>query len=214
MSNIMNLTKMSFLNLKSVFKQIWLIAAIWIVVSAFNPTFLNMLFGMIIVLTVYQVMAYEDMNGIDNLISVIPVKKKEYVISRYLMGIIALFISIIIVSIEYFVALKLNQNLISLDVLLVTGGTVGVIAMCVVIPILLKFGINKGRTVTILVVMILMMIPSGVIGYLAESPQAMEKTIEMINNVGIPLIAFVLNFVVLAISTTISIKIYEKKEIK
>lgn len=214
MNNIINLTKMSFLNLKSVFKQIWLIAAIWIVVSAFNPTFLNMLFGMIIVLTVYQVMAYEDMNGIDNIISVMPVKKKEYVLSRYLMGIIALFISIIIVSIEYFVALKLNQNLISLDVLLVTGGTVGVIAMCIVIPILLKFGINKGRTVTILVVMVLMMIPSGVIGYLAESPQAMEKTIEMINNVGIPLIAFVLNFVVLAISTTISIKIYENKEIK
>lgn len=214
MNNIINLTKMSFLNLKSVFKQIWLIAAIWIVVSAFNPTFLNMLFGMIIVLTVYQVMAYEDMNGIDNIISVMPVKKKEYVLSRYLMGIIALFISIIIVSIEYFVALKLNQNLISLDVLLVTGGTVGVIAMCIVIPILLKFGINKGRTVTILVVMILMMIPSGVIGYLAESPEAMEKTIEMINNVGIPLIAFVLNFVVLAISATISIKIYENKEIK
>lgn len=214
MNNIMNLTKMSFLNLKSVFKQIWLIAAIWIVVSTFNPTFLNMLFGMIIVLTVYQVMAYEDMNGIDNLISVIPVKKKEYVISRYLMGIIALFISIIIVSIEYFVALKLNQNLIPLNLLLVTGGTVGVIAMCIVIPILLKFGINKGRTVTILVVMILMMIPSGVIGYLADSPEAMEKTIEIINNVGIPLIAFVLNFVVLAISTTISIKIYENKEIK
>lgn len=214
MNNIINLTKMSFLNLKSVFKQIWLIAAIWIVVSAFNPTFLNMLFGMIIVLTVYQVMAYEDMNGIDNIISVMPVKKKEYVLSRYLMGIIALFISIIIVSIEYFVALKLNQNLISLDVLLVTGGTVGVIAMCIVIPILLKFGINKGRVVVILIMMVLMMIPSGVIGYLAESPEAMEKTIEMINNVGISLIAFVLNFVVLAISTTISIKIYENKEIK
>lgn len=214
MNNIINLTKMSFLNLKSVFKQIWLIAAIWIVVSAFNPTFLNMLFGMIIVLTVYQVMAYEDMNGIDNIISVMPVKKKEYVLSRYLMGIIALFISIIIVSIEYFVALKLNQNLISLDVLLVTGGTVGVIAMCIVIPILLKFGINKGRVVVILIMMVLMMIPSGVIGYLAESPEAMEKTIEMINNVGISLIAFVLNFVVLAISTNISIKIYENKEIK
>lgn len=214
MNNIINLTKMSFLNLKSVFKQIWLIAAIWIVVSAFNPTFLNMLFGMIIVLTVYQVMAYEDMNGIDNIISVMPVKKKEYVISRYLMGINALFISIIIVGIEYFVALKLNQNLISLDVLLVTGGTVGVIAMCIVIPILLKFGINKGRVVVILIMMVLMMIPSGVIGYLAESPDAMEKTIEMINNVGISLIAFVLNFVVLAISTTISIKIYENKEIK
>lgn len=214
MNNIINLTKMSFFNLKSVFKQLWLSAAIWIVVSAFNPTFLNMLFGILILLTVYQVMSYEDMNGIDNLISVMPVKKKEYVISRYLMGIITLSISAIIVSIEYFVALKFNQDLISLDILLIVGITLGTISMSIVIPILLKFGINKGRTVTILVVMTLMFITSGVIGYIAESPKVMEKTIEMINNVGIPLIAFVLNFVVLAISTTISIKIYENKEIK
>lgn len=214
MSNIMNLTKMSFLNLKSVFKQIWLIAVIWIVVSTFNPTFLNMLFGMIIVLTVYQVIGCEDAYGIDNLISVIPVKKSEYVLSRYLMGIIALIISIIIVSGEYFVAIKLNQDLISLDILLVTGITVGIAAMCIVIPILLRFGINKGKVIVILIMMVLMMIPSGVIGYLADSPEAMEKTIEMINSVGIPLIAVLLNIVVLAISATISIKIYEKKEIK
>ncbi|MGG7060397.1 ABC-2 transporter permease, partial [Clostridium tertium] len=176
----MNLTKMSFFNLKSVFKQIWLTAAIWIVVSVFNPTFLNMLFGILILLTVYQVMSYEDMNGIDNLISVMPVKKKEYVISRYLMGIITLIISVIIVSIEYFVALKFNEDLISLDILLIVGITLGIISISIVIPILLKFGINKGRTVTILVVMTLMFATSGVIGYIAESPQAMEKTIEMI----------------------------------
>lgn len=214
MSNIINLTKMSFLNLKSIFKQIWLIAVIWVVVSIFNPTFLNMLFGMVIVLTIYQVIGYEDAYGIDTLVCVLPVKKKEYVLSRYLMGIISLAISIIIVSAEYFVALKFNQDLISLDILLITGITVGIVSMSIVIPILLKFGVNKGKVIVILIMMILMMIPSGVIGYLAESPQAMEKTIEMINNVGIPLIAFVLNFVVLAISTTISIKIYEKKEIK
>lgn len=214
MNNIMNLTKMSFLNLKSVFKQIWFIAAMWIVVSVFNPTFLNMLFGMVIFLTIYQVIGYEDAYGIDTLVCVLPVKKSEYVFSRYLMGIIALIISIIIVSAEYFVAIKFNQDLISLDILLVTGITVGIISMSIVIPILLKFGINKGKLIVILIMMVLMMIPSGVIEYLAESPEAMEKTIEMINNVGIPLIAFVLNFVVLAISATISIKIYENKEIK
>lgn len=214
MSNIINLTKMSFLNLKSIFKQIWLIAVIWVVVSIFNPTFLNMLFGMVIVLTIYQVIGYEDAYGIDTLVCVLPVKKKEYVLSRYLMGIISLAISIIIVSAEYFVALRFNQDLISLDILLITGITVGIISMSIVIPILLKFGVNKGKVIVILIMMVLMMIPSGVIGYLAESPEAMEKTIEMINNVGIPLIAFVLNFVVLAISTTISIKIYENKEIK
>ncbi len=64
MNNIINLTKMSFTNLKSVYKQIWFIWIVWIGVAIFNPFFLNMLFGLSILLTLYQVMAYEDNNGI------------------------------------------------------------------------------------------------------------------------------------------------------
>ena len=74
MNNIINLTKMSFTNLKSVYKQIWFIWIVWIGVAIFNPFFLNMLFGLSILLTLYQVMAYEDNNGINYLISFLPVK--------------------------------------------------------------------------------------------------------------------------------------------
>ena len=72
MNNVINLTKMSFTNLKSVYKQIWYIWIVWIGVAIYNPFFLNILLGMSVLLTVYQVMAYEDNNNIDYLISYLP----------------------------------------------------------------------------------------------------------------------------------------------
>ena len=52
MSNVINLTKMSFTNLKSVYKQIWYIWIIWIGIAIYNPSFLNILLGMSVLLTV------------------------------------------------------------------------------------------------------------------------------------------------------------------
>ena len=108
MNNIINLTKMSFTNLKSVYKQIWYIWIIWIGIAIYNPSFLNILLGMSVLLTVYQVMAYEDHNNINYLISYLPVKRKEYVLSRYLLGIVSILLASILLCIVYFVSTKIN----------------------------------------------------------------------------------------------------------
>ena len=67
MENIINLTKMSFNNLTSIFKNIGIILLIWLVIAIINPSFLSMLFAMGGYLLLYQIMAYEDMYKIDNL---------------------------------------------------------------------------------------------------------------------------------------------------
>ena len=69
MNNIINLTKMSLINLKAVYKQIYYIWIIWIGIAIFNPFFLNILLGISVLLTLYQVMAYEDNNNVDYLIT-------------------------------------------------------------------------------------------------------------------------------------------------
>ena len=146
MNNIINLTKMSFTNLKSVYKQIWLIWIVWIGVAIFNPFFLNMLFGLSILLTLYQVMAYEDNNGINYLISFLPVKRSEYVISRYLLGIGSLLLSIIVIYIVHLVSTQINPlKEVPIKILLPISITSAILAMSVIIPLVLKFGINKGR---------------------------------------------------------------------
>jgi hypothetical protein len=214
MNNIINLTKMSFLNLKSTSKQTWIGWVIWIGVSIYNPLFLNMLFGLSILMTLYNVMAYEDANKIDNLIASLPVKKNEYVMSRYVAGIMFLCISIIIACGIYFISSKINTNEIKLEILLGTGISTALLVMCIIIPMVLKFGVNKGRFLITIVNMCVIMIPSFLLENISKERQLMENIYSLIDTVSIPLIVVILNVAILLISVTISRKTYKNKEIK
>ena len=215
MNNVINLTKMSFTNLKSVYKQIWYIWIVWIGVAIYNPFFLNILLGMSVLLTVYQVMAYEDHNNIDYLISYLPVKRKEYVLSRYLFGIISILLSIILLCIVYFVSLKINSlGSMALDLLLTTGITSAILSMCVIIPLVLKFGINKGRVFMSIIIMVVSTIPVSLISGISQDSKMLEAIMKIMNNFGIPLLAVVINIITLVVSIAISINIYKNKEIK
>ncbi|WP_286311958.1 ABC-2 transporter permease [Romboutsia ilealis] len=215
MNNIINLTKMSFTNLKSVYKQIWLIWIVWIGVAIFNPFFLNMLFGLSILLTLYQVMAYEDNNGINYLISFLPVKRSEYVISRYLLGIGSLLLSIIVIYIVHLVSTQINPlKEVPIKILLPISITSAILAMSVIIPLVLKFGINKGRVFMSIIIMVIAMAPISIISYISKNPKMIDNIMNIINNIGLPIIAILINIVMILISICISIKLYQNKEIK
>ncbi|MCI9061924.1 MULTISPECIES: ABC-2 transporter permease [Romboutsia] len=215
MNNIINLTKMSFTNLKSVYKQIWFIWIVWIGVAIFNPFFLNMLFGLSILLTLYQVMAYEDNNGINYLISFLPVKRSEYVISRYLLGIGSLLLSIIVIYIVHLVSTQINPlKEVPIKILLPISITSAILAMSVIIPLVLKFGINKGRVFMSIIIMVIAMAPISIISYISKNPKMIDNIMNIINNIGLPIIAILINIVMILISICISIKLYQNKEIK
>lgn len=215
MNNIINLTKMSFTNLKSVYKQIWFIWIVWIGVAIFNPFFLNMLFGLSILLTLYQVMAYEDNNGINYLISFLPVKRSEYVISRYLLGIGSLLLSIIVIYIVHLVSTQINPlKEVPIKILLPISITSAILAMSVIIPLVLKFGINKGRVFMFIIIMVIAMAPISIISYISKNPKMIDNIMNIINNIGLPIIAILINIVMILISICISIKLYQNKEIK
>ena len=215
MNNVINLTKMSFTNLKSVYKQIWYIWIVWIGVAIYNPFFLNILLGMSVLLTVYQVMAYEDHNNIDYLISYLPVKKNEYVLSRYLLGIVSILLSTIIVCIVYFVSIKINSSQeMSLELLLPTSITSAILSMSVIIPLVLKFGINKGRVFMSIIVMVISTVPMSIVSDISQDSKMLEAIMKIMNNFGIPLLAVVINIITLVVSIAISINIYKNKEIK
>ncbi|WP_304969590.1 ABC-2 transporter permease [Romboutsia ilealis] len=208
MNNIINLTKMSFTNLKSVYKQIWLIWIVWIGVAIFNPFFLNMLFGLSILLTLYQVMAYEDNNGINYLISFLPVKRSEYVISRYLLGIGSLLLSIIVIYIVHLVSTQINPlKEVPIKILLPISITSAILAMSVIIPLVLKFGINKGRVFMSIIIMVIAMAPISIISYISKNPKMIDNIMNIINNIGLPIIAILINIVMILISICISIKL-------
>ena len=214
MNNIINLTKMSFTNLKSVYKQIWYIWIVWIGVAIYSPFFLNILLGMSVLLTVYQVMAYEDHNNIDYLISYLPVKRKEYVLSRYLFGIINILLSSILLCIVYFVSLKVNSlGSIALNLLLPTSITSAILSMSVIIPLVLKFGINKGRVFMSIIVMVVSTIPVSLMSGISQDSKMLETIMNVINSLGMPLLTVIINIIILVVSIAISINLYKNKEI-
>ena len=214
MNNVINLTKMSFTNLKSVYKQIWYIWIVWIGVAIYNPFFLNILLGMSVLLTVYQVMAYEDHNNIDYLISYLPVKRNEYVLSRYLFGIVSILLSVVLLCIVYFVSIKINGlQGISLNLLLPISITSAILSMSVIIPLVLKFGINKGRVFMSIIVMVASTIPVSLASGISQDSKMLETIMNIINSFGIPLLTVLINAIILVISIAISINLYKNKEI-
>ena len=214
MNNVINLTKMSFTNLKSVYKQIWYIWIVWIGVAIYNPFFLNILLGMSVLLTVYQVMAYEDHNNINYLISYLPVRRNEYVLSRYLFGIVSILLSVVLLCIVYFVSIKINGlQGISLNLLLPISITSAILSMSVIIPLVLKFGINKGRVFMSIIVMVASTIPVSLASGISQDSKMLETIMNIINSFGIPLLTVVINAIILVVSIAISINLYKNKEI-
>ena len=214
MNNIINLTKMSFTNLKSVYKQIWYIWIVWIGVAIYNPFFLNILLGIGVLLTVYQVMAYEDHNNIDYLISYLPVKRKEYVLSRYLLGIVSILLTSILLCIVYFVSIKINPSQeMSLDILLPISIISAILSMSVIIPLVLKFGINKGRVFMSILIMVVSTLPVSIMSEISKDSKTLETIINVINSLGIPLLTVIINVIIVLVSIAISISLYKNKEI-
>lgn len=174
-----------------------------------------MLFGLSILLTLYQVMAYEDNNGINYLISFLPVKRSEYVISRYLLGIGSLLLSIIVIYIVHLVSTQINPlKEVPIKILLPISITSAILAMSVIIPLVLKFGINKGRVFMSIIIMAIAMAPISIISDISKNPKMIDNIMNIINNIGLPIIVSIINIVMILISIFISIKLYQHKEIK
>lgn len=214
MENIINLTKMSLNNLRSVIKSTALIVGIWIIVSMFVPSFLSMLFGMCSYLILYQTMAYEDVYGIDNLISTLPVKRSDYVISRYVLAIFGSIVSMVLLLVLYFIISKFNKTDVPLEILIITGTLVSVLVISVIIPVVLKFGANKGKIINFLVLFLIISGGTGIMKEASSDKESMNTIINIISSIGFPAVTIIISLAIIFISMIISLKLYKSKEIK
>lgn len=212
MRNIINLVNLSLNNFLSIKKMALFIVVAFGAASLVNPVFSSMLVGMITYVIAYQTMAYEDSYGIDHMIAHLPVTKNEYVISRYIFGIITIVGAGILCSLIFFISKKMNLvDLTGIDykIVLYMGIISAVVLISILIPVLLYFGMKKGRMAIILIFMIIVMIPSLAINDIETAMNILNKLSEM----NINLLSGVLTIVILFISYFITRFLYEKKEI-
>ncbi|WP_419741672.1 ABC-2 transporter permease [Paraclostridium dentum] len=214
MENIINLTKMSLNNLSSIIKTILIVIIVWIGIAMINQAFFNMIFGMGTYLLLMQVMAYEDTYGIDNLIAKLPVSKNEYVISRYVLGIIISAIFMVLSVLIYYILNSILKLDLTLGIFILIGFVTSVLAMSVIIPVILKFGINKGRMVVTILTVLIVVVPTGIMTSIWDNKEFMYKIMDIAGNIGVPLMLIISSLLILMISIIISLRVYKSKEIK
>lgn len=214
MRNAINLVKMSFVNWWSI-KRVPIIMIIgYGAISIVNDVFLNMLFGMIVFMSIYQVMAYEESYNIDTLISYLPVKGSEYILSKYIFSILSIVSSAIIFSICYYISSTQNISSATMSMY------IPILSICTLstslitslyIPILFKVGFKKGRIVLMMIMMLGMFIP-GIVS--EEYALFFSKIAGIINSSSeVMLLTVVVSILLLAASYLVSCKLYKNKEI-
>ncbi|WP_434796537.1 ABC-2 transporter permease [Terrisporobacter vanillatitrophus] len=212
MRNIMNLVNLSFNNFLSVKKMALFILVAFGGASLVNPSFSTMLMGMMTYVIAYQTMAYEDSYGIDYMISHLPVTKNEYVISRYIFCIITIVGASILCSLIFFISNKVNLvDLSGIDykMILYIGIISAVTLVSVFTPVLLYFGMKKGRMAMVFIFMIIVMIPSLIVNDMEMAINILNK----LSEININLFSGILTILMLLISYFITRFLYEKKEV-
>ena len=143
MNNIKNLLKLHYSSIFALKKTALIILALAVFMTISNNDGSMLPFGAALLVMVlnYNSLAYESNSKSDFLIYSLPVKPKEYVLSKYIFGFINVIISIIFADVLYMV---LNMfNYISAVII------VGMIIVDIVNPIAIVVGFNKARIILI-----------------------------------------------------------------
>lgn len=214
MDNSIKLTKMSCKNLWSIKKTILIMTIIYMLLAICNDVILNMLFGFIVYINIHQTLAYEEGYGIDTLISYLPVKGKEYVLSRYLFSVINIVFSIVIFTFCFYVSnLKATSDATNLPYIpmLVLCMLPSVLMLSISLPILIKTGLKKGRVIVMIIMMSAMFIPGIFVEEFMIGASKISASINL-ETFGI-VIAILASVLILGLSYFISCALYKEKEL-
>lgn len=191
--------------LKSQAKSFIFVYAVWGVMAVMYKNF-YFLSGFICILTLMvplNTMSYDEKAGWDKYVLTMPVSRKNMVIGKYVVGIISGAVAMLLsVAAALFVGEKILEVLISCAAVF----AVSVMMISVVLPIIFKFGVEKGRLVfmgvSVLFALIVVLISMGNVpalsqGFLKAAAYSM------------PFVAIAM----LAASVALSVYIYKAKEL-
>ncbi|ETI90501.1 MAG: hypothetical protein Q607_CBUC00055G0081 [Clostridium butyricum DORA_1] len=154
MNNIKNLLKLHYSSIFALKKTALIILALAVFMTISNNDGSMLPFGAALLVMVlnYNSLAYESNSKSDFLIYSLPVKPKEYVLSKYIFGFINVIISIIFADVLYMVLNMFNyisQQDIPVVIINIAVIIVGMIIVDIVNPIAIVVGFNKARIILI-----------------------------------------------------------------
>ena len=182
-------------------------------ITTFMPVFITLCFGMMATSS----FNYDNLANSDRYILSFPLNKKDIVKAKYIYiilftligAIIGITLSIILQMIKTKEGVNM-ENIISTSI----GALFGMMILQMFqIPIIYKFGAEKGRLIQMIGIVIIMIIGSSItVFFIKVSPFSLDEFLIMLEQYGLAIIGVVVVLLYL-LSYKISLKIYNEKEI-
>lgn len=214
MNNIKNLLRLHYSSIFALKKTALIILALAVFMTIINKDGSMLPFGaaLLVMFLNYNSLAYESNSKSDFLIYSLPVKPKEYVLSKYIFGFINVIISIIFADILYMILNMFNYlsrqdstvGIINIAVIII-----GMIVVDIVNPIAIVVGFNKARIVLTFLAIMPICFSSTIVFALSK--------IDFFNiNISIGIMETIVAIVGVILTTAsyfITAHLYEKKDI-
>lgn len=182
-------------------------------ITTFIPIYLPLILGMIAL----NSFAYDNQSNLDRYLLSFPVNKKDVILSKYIY-IFSLTVLGAILGIVFAIILQIirDSSLLNVEDIISTGvgALFGMMILQIFqIPILVKYGYEKGRMVRMLVIILLVMIAGAIsLTQFKITSLSIDEILNMLKQYGFYIIA-IITVLLYILSYKISYNIYKKKEI-
>ena len=206
------------LNMKNYMKQLVLVLIFFIAYGIFlkNGTFVGTMITLMLSMQVITTMSYDEYAKWDKYALTMNINRKDIIISKYIFFTISIIIGIVVgitTSIAINQIAKLDTGMNEIIVTSIVVPCVFAILFSIIIPVVFKNGVEKGR----IVMMIVLFIPAVLVAAIVKIsennniPMPNGPTLEMIFNFGL-IGVILLTIISIFMSYKISLSIYNKKE--
>lgn len=206
------------LNMKNYMKQLVLVLIFFIAYGIFlkNGTFVGTMITLMLSMQVITTMSYDEYAKWDKYALTMNINRKDIIISKYIFFTISIIIGIVVgitTSIAINQIAKLDTGMNEIIVTSIVVPCVFAILFSIIIPVVLKTGVEKGR----IVMMLILFIPAILVGAIVKISEKANITMPSPSNLEILMKFGVLGLVLLTIlavfiSYKVSLSIYNKKE--
>ena len=194
-----------FINLKKQSKVIGALVIFYLLISITSKN--NSMFGammlMLFAMMPITAISYDEKANWDKYGLTMPVSRTDMVLSKYILGLILSSFALILNFIaQIFMGTEMNTE--NITVIFVIFG-ISILFISLLLPIIFKFGVEKGRMLMIVVLMlptlIIMLLPE-----IVKTPPSEEMIVKALYALPFIIVIFYL------LSIFISVNIYKKKE--
>lgn len=205
MKKIINLIMMQYNTLFSIKKLLILVVIFGSMFSILEPSMIAFVGLMYLMVSSYTVLGYEEKSKINYLICSLPVDKKDYILSKYIYGIINTVIAIIISIVISFFIPDLPKE-ISILSIVITIAIIGTGVVAILVPIMIIIGVEKARYILILCIVI-------PVCFSGKTSENIYKYIINTDGTTLALISILVGITIILTSYFITSNSYAKKEL-